>query len=144
MFFVAHHITDMPAAAYAIADILRPGGRLLIAGSFSERLHPRAYYHYQPRARDIERQLFPTLKSCRNTFGRAGLAELAIDEVQHQVSPNLVAYGQRLAYRAISTFEYLDDREIADGLNRLNNDAAAETTPLPVRHTHDLLTFEKQ
>lgn len=55
MFFMAHHITDMPAAAQAISDVLRPGGRLLVAGSFSERLHPRAYYQYLPRTRDIER-----------------------------------------------------------------------------------------
>ncbi|WP_408633043.1 hypothetical protein [Mycobacterium ostraviense] len=34
---------NLPAAARKIARVLRPGGRFLIAGSFSERLHPRVY-----------------------------------------------------------------------------------------------------
>jgi SAM-dependent methyltransferase len=144
MFFVAHHLTDMSAAAQTISDVLRPGGRLLIAGSFSERLHPRAYYHYLPRTRDIERQLYPTSSACKQAFSRVGLTALAIDEVEHEVSPSLAVYSQRLAQRAIFTFEHLSDQEIADGLGRLNNDAAAETTPQPVRNTHDLLIFNKQ
>jgi ubiquinone/menaquinone biosynthesis C-methylase UbiE len=144
MFFVAHHITDIVAAAQAISDVLRPGGRLLVAGSFSERQHPRAYYQYFPRTRDIERQFYPTSGAYKQAFSRVGLTALVIDEVEHEVSPSLAAYSQRLARRAISTFEHISDQEIADGMGRLNNDAAAETMPRPIRNTHDLLIFKKQ
>lgn len=143
MFFVLHHITDLRAAAQQIFRVLRPGGRLLIAGSFSERLHPRAYYHYMPRSRQIEAQLFPTLAATEVEFTNAGLTVLGIDEVEHDVTDSLTAYSARLTHRAISTFEHLTNDEVTQGLAHLATDAAAETAPRPVRHGHDLLTLER-
>ncbi|ETW24725.1 hypothetical protein [Mycobacterium gastri] len=69
---------------------------------------------------------------------------IALDEVGHEVSASLTAYSARLTHRAISTFEYLTNDEIDRGLDQLASDAAAETNPQPVHHTHDLLTLEKR
>jgi ubiquinone/menaquinone biosynthesis C-methylase UbiE len=143
MFFVMHHIIDLRTATQEIARVLRPGGRLLIAGSFSERLHPRVYYDYMPRSREIEAQLFPTLAATEEVFGKAGLTTIGFDEVEHEVSYSLTAYSARLAHRAVSTFEHLTDKEVAQGLARLAADADAETAPHPVRHTHDLVTLQR-
>lgn len=144
MFFVWHHISDLPTAAREIARVLRPGGRLLIAGSFSERLHPRGYYHYMPTSRRIEAQLFPALSWTQRVLDTAGMITLGLDEIDHEVAESLAAYSARLAQHAISTFEYLTEDEIAEGLRRLAADAAAETSPQLIRHTHDLLTVIKR
>lgn len=144
MFFVIHHVANLPAAAREIARVLRPGGRLLVAGSFSDRLHPRAYYRYIPRTREIEEQLFPALTTTTEAFGEVGVTVVGIDEVRHEVSASLTAYSGRLAHRALSTFEHLTDEEVDQGLLQLAAEAAAETKPHPVHHTHDLLTLEKR
>lgn len=143
MFFVIHHVADLHGAAREVARVLRPGGRLLIAGSFSDHLHRRAYYRYMPRAREIEEQLFPTLVATREAFDQAGMTPLGVDEVGHKVSDSLAAYSARLAHRAISTFEHLEEDEVDQGLAQLAAEAAAESKPHPVHHTHDLLTLAR-
>jgi ubiquinone/menaquinone biosynthesis C-methylase UbiE len=141
MFFVLHHIADLSAAVAELSRVLRVDGRVLIAGSFSERLHPRAYYHYMPRAREVESGLFPKLATTAALFQKAGFALTGLAEVEHTVAGGLAAYSIRLGYRAISTFEYLTDEELNDGLAHLRADANAETAPQPIRHVHDLVTF---
>ncbi len=142
MFFVLHHVVDVPAAAREIARVLRPGGRLLTAGSFTERLHPRTYHHYMPRSREVEADMFPRLDHVSVTFHEAGLVTVALDEVEIEVAATLSAYSERLAHRAISSLARLSENEISDGLARLEAGAAAETLPRPVRHAQDLLTLE--
>ncbi|ORB51559.1 class I SAM-dependent methyltransferase [Mycobacterium persicum] len=84
LFFVLHHVADLEAAAGELARVLRDGGRVLVAGSFSERLHPRTYYRYLPRAREIESELFPKLEDVARTFGKTGLTITGFDEVEHE------------------------------------------------------------
>jgi SAM-dependent methyltransferase len=141
MFFVLHHIADLQAAALEMSRVLRVGGHVLVAGSFSERLHPRGYYHYIPRAREIEAEVFPTLATATAVFESAGFTVIGLAEVEHEIADDLTAYGARLACRAISTLEYLTEDEVNEGLSRLSADAAVESEPHPVRHVHDLLTL---
>jgi ubiquinone/menaquinone biosynthesis C-methylase UbiE len=141
LLFVLHHVADLEAAASELSRVLRVGGRVLVAGSFSERLHPRTYYRYLPRAREVESKLFPRLADVAGIFEKAGLTIIGFDEVEHIVADSLASYHSRLGYRAISTFEHLTKDEINEGLSRLSTDADAENAPQPVRHVHDLVTF---
>jgi ubiquinone/menaquinone biosynthesis C-methylase UbiE len=141
MFVVLDHIADMEAAAVELSRVLRPGGRVLVAGSFSGRLHPRGYYHSMPRTREIEAEVFPTLATTTVVFESAGLTVTGLVEVEHQIADSLMAYRARLGYRAVSTFEHLTEDELNEGLLRLSADAAVESEPHPVRHVQDLLTL---
>lgn len=141
MLFVLHHIADLQAAAVELSRVLRTGGRVLVAGSFSDRLHPRGYYRYLPCAREIEAKVFPTLAATTAAFESAGFTVTGLAEVEHEIADSLTAYRARLGYRAVSTFEYLTEDELNEGLSRLSADAAVESEPHPIRHVHDLLTL---
>jgi ubiquinone/menaquinone biosynthesis C-methylase UbiE len=143
MFLVLQHVQDRPAAAAEIARVLRPGGRVLIRSTFSDRLPDLRWHRYFPRARAIESQLFPALHDVVQTFADAGLRQVTLDQVRERFAPSLAEYAARLRLRAISTFEFLTEEEIEAGQAALDADAAVETTPRPVEEDSDLLVLAR-
>jgi hypothetical protein len=65
------------------------------------------------------------------------------DPLQTSDGFNCQVRSGRLGWK-ISTFEHLTDDEIGQGLAWLAADAAAEISPRPVHHVHDLLTLQKR
>src|SRR4051812_31904079 len=55
MFLSWHHVTDKPAAAREIARVLKPTGRLILRGTFRDRIPDHWWRSYFPRSWDIER-----------------------------------------------------------------------------------------
>ncbi|MEV6925061.1 class I SAM-dependent methyltransferase [Dactylosporangium sp. NPDC051485] len=141
LFLSLHHFTDPPAAAAELRRVLRPGGRVLIRSTFSDRMPDLLWHRYFPSARGIEERTFPSLPATLDLFAAAGLEFVALDRIRELSAPSLAAYAERLRLRAISTFEHLSEAEIEQGLAALATDAAAEQVPHPVYLDSDLLTL---
>lgn len=142
LYLVIHHVRDRPAAAAEIARVLRPGGRLLLQNTFSDRVPPNMlWHHYFPGARAVERALFPTLAEVTEQFAAAGLRRIALEQVRHRLAASLADYAARLRLRAVSIFEYLPEEQIVAGLAALDADVAKDTDPRPVEGDVDLLVF---
>jgi ubiquinone/menaquinone biosynthesis C-methylase UbiE len=141
MFLVLHHVQDRRATAAEIARVLRPGGRVLVRSTFADRLPDKRWHHFFPRAVEIEKNLFPTLDDVVELFASVGLSRLALETVPVRDAVSLAEHAERLRHRAISTFEYLSEDEIARGFAALDAAVAEESTPRPVESTADLLVL---
>jgi ubiquinone/menaquinone biosynthesis C-methylase UbiE len=141
LFLVWHHVPDGPAAAAEIARVLRPSGRVLVCGSFSDRPADRRWHRFFPAAESVEARMFPTVGAVLRDFGTAGLAQVALDEVWQELAPSLAEYADRLRLRAISTFEYLTEEEIARGFAALDAAVAATEEDAPVVGNFDVLVL---
>lgn len=141
MFYVVHHVQDRPVAAAEIARVLRPGGRVLIRSTFSDRLPEKPWYRFFPRAVELEKAMFPALDEVVDAFATAGLRRLALETVPVQDAPSLAEHAERLRHRAIATFEYLSEEEIARGFAALDAAVAQESTARPVESSADLLVL---
>jgi ubiquinone/menaquinone biosynthesis C-methylase UbiE len=141
MFLSFHHVQDGDAAAPEIARILRPEGRILIRSAFSDRM-PKVHWHrFFPRARAIEREMFPSLGEVEVLFSTVGLRRIALETIREQFASSLAESASRLRLRAISTFDHMTDAELAEGFAALDRAVAAETTPRPVSGLSDLLVL---
>lgn len=144
MYLVWHHVADKPAAAAELARVLRPGGRLLLRGTFADRLPDLRWHRYFPGAVAVERRLFPTLADTVAVFEAAGFAVRALEVLRERYAASLAGYAERLRLRGISVFEYLTEAETAAGFAALDADVAAEAAagrPEPVEEDGDLLVL---
>lgn len=141
MFLVLHHVQDQERAAGEIARVLRPGGRVLVRSTFSDRIPDLRWHHFFPRAVDIEREIFPTVGHVVEVFSAVGLRQSALQAVPVHLAGSLAEHADRLRLRAISTFEHLSADETAQGFAALEAAVARETTPQSVESTSDLLVL---
>jgi ubiquinone/menaquinone biosynthesis C-methylase UbiE len=143
LFLVWHHVPDREAAARELARVLRPGARLLMATTLSDRLKDLLLYRYFPRSRDIDAEVFPTLDETVVLLKEAGFSHAGLSEVHHRSADSLAEYAERQRMRALSVYEHLTEAEYREGLAALEADALAETTPQPVEADCDLLAFTR-
>ena len=141
LYLVLHHIVDREGAALELARVLKPGGTLLIRSTFVELTPDLLWYSYFPNARRVEARNFPTMGEVRHIFAPAGFEVVELTSVRHHLADSLAEYTARLKLRALSTFEYLEEDEIAAGFARMEADAAAETTPVPVAEDCSMLVL---
>jgi ubiquinone/menaquinone biosynthesis C-methylase UbiE len=141
MFLSIHHVRDRPAMAREIARVLRPGGRLLVRSTFADRMPALTWHRFFPRAREIEKRMFPSSSEVVELFAAVGLKRIALEAVAEVQAPSLAAYAARIRLKAISTFEHLSEAEIAEGMARMDQAVAAEREPRPVTTTSDLLVL---
>jgi len=142
LYLVWHHVPDKPAAVAEIRRVLRPGARVLIRSTFSDRMPFLTWHTYFPRATEIEQAMFPTVGEAEASFAAAGLRRVALDVVRVQSVETFEQYAQRLRTRAISTFEHLTEQEIAVGFAALDADLAAGRQPGRLSEDGDLLVLE--
>jgi ubiquinone/menaquinone biosynthesis C-methylase UbiE len=138
MFLVLHHVVDRRAAVAELRRVLRPGGRILLCGMFSDQLPDLLWHRYFPAAKRVEQQVFPTLGEVTELFG---MSVLGVERVTVPVAPSLAAYAERLRLRAISIFEHLTEEEIQEGFAALDRAVAAEVTPRQATMDTDLLVL---
>lgn len=141
MYLSFHHVRDRQAAGAEVARVLRPGCRVLLRSTFSDRICAMEWMRYFPRVREIESQMFPSSNEAVELFSRAGLQAIALVAIEEQLASNLAEYAARLRMRAISTFEHMSEAEIADGFARLDAALAQETQPRAVTRSSDLLVL---
>jgi ubiquinone/menaquinone biosynthesis C-methylase UbiE len=124
LFLVWHHVQDKAAAAAEIRRVLRPGGRVLLRSTFSDRLPESSWRIYFPRADELDREMFPTAAETEELFAAAGLRRVELDVVRVPVTEDFQAFAKRLHLRASSVFELMTEQEIEEGFARLDADVA--------------------
>jgi ubiquinone/menaquinone biosynthesis C-methylase UbiE len=144
MYLVLHHVPDKRAAAGEIARVLRPGGRVLIRSTFTDRMPELLWHRFFPRARAVEAEMFPTLAEVVEIFTAAGLRYVEVDQVRLRFAASLAEYANRLRQRAISTFEFLTEAETEAGFAALAAAVASERDPQPVEEDCDLLVMARE
>jgi len=140
MFLSLHHVRDRAAAAHEIRRVLKPGGRVLIRSTLSDRMPVIDWHGWFDGAREAEMKMFPTTREVDAMFAAVGLRRLALDVVTERYADTLTEYAERLKTRTISTFEHLDKAAIEAGFRRLD-EAVARDHGGPVYGDGDLVTF---
>ncbi|MDQ0463281.1 ubiquinone/menaquinone biosynthesis C-methylase UbiE [Caulobacter ginsengisoli] len=141
MFLSFHHFPDRAAAAREIARVLRPGGRVLLRGVFSDRQPGEWWNPFFPRLDEIGAQMFPTLPDVTRVFAEVGLRPLDLVEVEERYAASEAEAVERLKLKGISTFEHLTEREITEGFAQLDAALAAGRLRIPLTGRSDLLVL---
>jgi ubiquinone/menaquinone biosynthesis C-methylase UbiE len=141
MFLSFHHFPDRAAAVREIVRVLRPGGRVLLRGVFSDRPASDWWLGFFPRLAEINAQMFPTLDEVTRVFSAAGLRPLDLIAVSEHYAANTVEAVERLRLKGISTFEHLTETELAEGFARIDRAVAAGELNVPPRGPSDLLVL---
>jgi SAM-dependent methyltransferase len=142
MFLSWHHVRNKTRAVRELRRVLRPGGRLLLRGNFSDH-HPQPWWlgHF-PRGFEVEAELFQPLHEVIEMFTSAGWRVAAFGTV---TEPSAVTYGEmleRLRLRTLSFFAHLTPAELEVGFRRLERAVADHLgAPAPAL-CEPLLTLE--
>jgi SAM-dependent methyltransferase len=138
---VVHHVDDLPGCAAELRRVVRPGGLIMLRGTFEATCPLIPWGPYFPEAIRIATDRFPTLAEITAVFGAAGVHRRAHDIIWQTTAGSMNELAARVRLRADSTLELLSIDEFAAGLARLEAAAAAETTPAPVREAIELVVF---
>lgn len=141
LFLSFHHAPDKRAAAREIARVLRPGGRVLLRGQFSDRIPEVWWDRYFPRLGSIQAEMFPTLGEVLEAFAAAGLRRIDLREVEETYANSEQDAIERLRLRGISTFDHLDEAEIRAGFAEIDTDLAAGRLHVELTGRSDLLVL---
>lgn len=140
---VLHHVRDRAACARELHRVIVPGGRVLVRGTFGDRLEGfPTLFRFFPGARRICEDL-PTIGETTAVFQRAGFLVEAHREVQQNTCASLREFAARTRRRADTSLALLSDDEFQVGVAAVERAAAEEQEPTPVRETLDLLVFRK-
>jgi ubiquinone/menaquinone biosynthesis C-methylase UbiE len=144
LFLSWHHVRDKPQAVRELTRVLRPGGRLLLRGNFSDH-HPRPWWlaHF-PRGYEADTALFQPLHEVIATFTSAGWRVASFETVTEPSSGTCGDMLERLHLRTLSFFAQLSADELEIGFRRLEQAVAADPdAPAPV-FAEPLLTLERR
>jgi hypothetical protein len=108
---------------------------------FQATLSSLPWARYFPGALRIGGELFPTLGEITAAFRVVGMTPRAHEVVWQTTARSMGELADRVRLRADSTLELLPDDEFAAGMARLEADAAADTSPGPVREALELVVF---
>jgi SAM-dependent methyltransferase len=138
---VVHHVDDLSACAAELRRVVRPGGPIMLRGTFEATCPLIPWGPYFPEAIRIATEQFPTLEEISAVFAAAGLHRRAHEIVWQTTAGSMRELAARVGLRADSTLELLTIDEFAAGLARLEAAATAETSPVPVREAIELVVF---
>jgi SAM-dependent methyltransferase len=138
---VVHHVDDLPGCAAELRRVVRPGGPIMLRGTFEATCPLIPWGRYFPEAIRIATERFPTLEEITAVFCAAGLHRRAHDIIWQTTAGSMHELAARIRLRADSTLALLTDDEFGIGLARLEAAAEAETSPAPVREAIELVVF---
>lgn len=141
MFLSFHHMPDRPAAVRETSRVLKPGGRVLLRGVFSDRLPDAWWASFFPGWQDIQARMFPTLDETISLFSAVGLKPKAFVEVTETYSTSQAEAVERLRLRGISGFEHFSEEALDAGFERLDRALASGDLQVPLDGRSDLLVL---
>ncbi|WP_036374079.1 class I SAM-dependent methyltransferase [Micromonospora sp. ATCC 39149] len=144
MFCVWHHVQDKPRAVRELARVLRPAGRLLLRGNFSDH-HPEPWWldHF-PRGLDADIAQFQPLHEVVAMFTAAGWRVTGFGTVTQPSDGTRADMLERLRLRALSFFAQLDPDEVEAGLRSIEEAVAANPDAPSPPLSEPLLTLERR
>ena len=138
---VIHHIADRAACVRELRRVIRPRGRILIRGTFGDRLDGfPTLFHFFPAAREVAGD-FPTLDAVAKDFADGGFTVEQLLSVPQTVSGSLRELADRTRLRADTTLALLADSEFARCQAGLESAAAQEREPRPIVERLDLVVL---
>jgi ubiquinone/menaquinone biosynthesis C-methylase UbiE len=139
---VFHHIRDHRACAGELRRVLRGAGRVLVRGTFADRLDGfPTLFRFFPSTRLVCEGL-PTTEEARKAFVAEGFALEADRRVQQKTCGSLREFAERTRLRADTALALIPDEEFAQGVARLEEAGMREDEPCPVLETLELLVFK--
>lgn len=125
MFMSFHHVPDHPAAIREIARVLKPGGRIILRTTFSDRIPDLWWRPFFPRSVEIEAAVFMSEAEMRALFEAQGFT-LAFSGADTQPpEPDLPDAAEKLRLRGLSIFEHMTEAELDAGFAAMDVALAA-------------------
>jgi SAM-dependent methyltransferase len=139
---VYHHIRDHRACARELRRVLRRNGRVLIRGTYGDRLDGfPMLFRFFPGTRRVCEDL-PATRRTKTIFEAAGFILEADERIQQKTCASLREFAGRTRLRADTALALISDDEFTRGMASLEAAAAGERGPTPVLETLDLLVFK--
>ncbi|WP_405105107.1 class I SAM-dependent methyltransferase [Micromonospora sp. NBC_01405] len=144
MFLSWHHVQDKPRAARELARVLRPAGRLLLRGNFSDH-HPEPWWldHF-PRGLEVDTALFQPLHEVIAMFTAAGWRVTGFGMVTPASDGTRADVLERLRLRTLSFFARLSPDEAEAGLRSIEAAVSADPGAPSPALSEPLLTLERR
>jgi SAM-dependent methyltransferase len=139
---VVHHLVDRGRVAAELRRVLKPKGRVLVAGAFGGRLEAITMFRFFPTAKLVA-EGFPSVEEVTVSFEAAGFQRRALERVTQGTCASLRELAGRTRLRADTTLQLISDDEFANGQQAIERAAEEEVDPQGVRDTTDLLVFER-
>ena len=131
---VVHHV-ERPAAFAEARRVLAPGGRLVIHNLDPDGLEELWYVRFFPSLLELEQARMPDAGTLERELGEAGFAPVTVERVAIEREFDRETALRKLRGRHTSSFDLLEEDEIAAGLER-----AEREVPERVRYVlRDLL-----
>ena len=134
---VVHHFDDIPAAAREIRRVLTGDAPVLIRGAFAGRPVATLYDFFPGTEKTIDS--FPSVDDMVEVFQSAGFGSFSLEKVEQLLARSMSEMIERTKLRADTTLELLSDEEFAAGLERMEQ--AAKEDDSPILDYLDLLVF---
>jgi ubiquinone/menaquinone biosynthesis C-methylase UbiE len=141
---VLHHVEDRTACAAELRRVIRPGGLVLTRGMLPENVPELPFVRFFPESLPIAARQVADAVAAVEAILAAGFERIAQDAVVHLVADDMGAYADKLALRAISTLELIDDGAFARGLERARAAAAQEAEARPVLETMHMRVLRRR
>jgi ubiquinone/menaquinone biosynthesis C-methylase UbiE len=140
---VWHHIKDHQSCANELHRVLRPGGHLLVRGTFGDWLdgYP-TMFQYWPAARAICAQV-PTVADTVRVLEAQGFSLLEHRRVRQETAPSLAEFARRTRSRSDSALMLISDAEFRDGQAAIEAAVASQPESRPVIEIIELLAFTR-
>ncbi len=144
MFLSWHHVQDKPRAVCELARVLRPGGRLLLRGNFSDH-HPRPWWLQQvPRWFEADVAQFQPMHEVIEMFISEGWRVVSFGWFAEPSYGTLADMLERLRLRTLSFFGQLKADEIEAGMHQLEEFVADNPGAPAPTFAEPLLTLERR
>ena len=118
VFWLSIHLVDRPAAFSEAARVLRPDGRLALVTFEPEHFERHWVNAFLPSLQAVDRARFPTPEQLEAELPAAGFAPPRFVPVRDEGTLTRARALEQLHAGPISTFDLLDPREIAAGIER--------------------------
>jgi SAM-dependent methyltransferase len=143
LFFVWHHVVGREGAARELLRVVKPGGKLFVAGNFSDRLPDVWWFRVVPEWGEVDSAQFRSEEEVNSDFAGAGWTLVSRDEVTWLRSATLAEDFEKLKLRSVSLFEHVSDEVAEEGFARI--EAALPTLgDGPQYETTRLLVFQRE